>query len=75
MRAERVLLEGGPCDGMRITATVCKPWNQSVPLLMEDAEQPDIVARYRPSRRKGVYTFREYDRVVARLPLPEASET
>ena len=72
-RAEKVTLRGGPCDGMSVTATVCKPWIQSPSLLMEDTATPGMVARYRPSREKGVYTFREYDRVIARVPVPPST--
>lgn len=69
-RSEHVTLRGGPCDGLRVPATVNSPWRFSRPLLMEDSADPDVVARYRPSREKGVYTFRGMDRVVARVPLP-----
>jgi hypothetical protein len=69
-RSEHVTLRGGPCDGLRVPATVNSPWKFSRPLLMEDADNPEVVARYRPSREKGVYTFRGMERVIARIPLP-----
>lgn len=61
--ARMVTLRGGPCDGLAVTATSGRS------LLMEDSREPGRVARYRPSREKGVYTFRGFDRVVWRLEL------
>lgn len=58
-----VLLEGGPFDGAKIDVA----WG--TPLIVEGAPLPDgMVARYRKTLRRGVYRFRDYDRVVARLP-------
>lgn len=62
--ARYVTLRGGPCDGLSLTVT----WGQS--LLMESAESSGEVARYRPGRENGIYTFRGMDRVVATLPAP-----
>lgn len=62
--AQYVTLKGGPCDGLRVLATL----GQS--LLMEDSAEPGKVARYRPGRAKGTYTFRGFDTIVAVLPSP-----
>jgi hypothetical protein len=62
--SETVHLKGGPCDGVEVLATT----GQS--LLVEcAADDPDVVARYRPGREKGVYAFRGMDRVVGRIAL------
>lgn len=62
--ARSVTLRGGPCDGFVVTVADGRA------LLMEDGLEPGRVARYRPSRKKGEYTFRGYDRVVARMAAP-----
>lgn len=62
--ARSVTLRGGPCDGVVVTVTDGRA------LLMEDTRTPGRVARYRPARKKGEYSFRGYDRVVATIPAP-----
>lgn len=68
---EHVLLEGGPFDGTHAWVA----WG--TPLLCEGTRGepiPDgMVARYRPSRRRGVYRFRELERIVARVPVASPS--
>lgn len=55
-----ILLCGGPEDGRRVP----RPSGRS--LLVELAWTP-MVARYRQSRDRDVFRFKEYDHVVARL--------
>jgi hypothetical protein len=60
---ESVLLRGGPFDGASATVE----WGST--LICEGDPVPDgMVARYRPTRERGVYLyrFREYDRIVFR---------
>lgn len=65
--ADVVVLRGGPFDG----AEIDRDWAAGVPLLCQGEPLPEgMVARYRKSREKGVYTFRGYDRVIGMLPLP-----
>lgn len=64
---QTVLLQGGPMHDRWAEVY----WGQS--LLVEGDPVPEgIVARYRPtrSRRSGIYRFREYDRIVLRIPGP-----
>lgn len=61
-----IRLVGGPFDGQ-----VVEMENPRGPLVIEGDGVPEgMVARYRPTRERGVLRFREYDVVVARLPLP-----
>lgn len=62
--ARSVTLRDGPGDGVVVTVT----GGQS--LLLQDPDDPDRVARYRPSRKKGEYTFRGFDRVAVRMAAP-----
>lgn len=67
----KVTLEGGPFDGQEVEVSC---WGAS--LVLEGGDVPEgMVARYRPTRIKTppTYRFREYDRVVARLPEPGAA--
>lgn len=57
-----VLLRGGPFDGQSVEAI------RGISLVFDLGD--DRVARYRPSREKGVYTFRGFDTIVARIPHP-----
>lgn len=64
--ADRVRLEGGPYAGAVIVVPDARE-----PLLVEgDAVPEGMVARYRPTREPDVLRFRDYDRVVARIPRP-----
>ena len=65
--ARTVTLRGGPFDGVRVTVT------SGAALLMQGEETPDVVARYRPSREKGVYSFRGMDKIVAHIPFGDAA--
>lgn len=61
-----VTLHGGDFDGREVWVT------GRGPLLIEGDPLPDgIVARYRPSRERGVYRFRELDRIALRVPAHE----
>lgn len=63
-----VTLKGGPFDGAEVKVIGTEP------LILTGGDVPEgMVARYRPTREKGVYSFREYDRIVATLPAPEAA--
>lgn len=54
-----VTLRGGDFDGREVWVA------GRGPLLLQGGPLPDgIVARYRPSRERGVYRFRELDRIV-----------
>lgn len=60
---ESVLLKGGPFDDTWASVE----WGTT--LICEGKPVPDgMVARYRPTRERGVYRFREFDRVVLRIP-------
>lgn len=60
-----VLLRGGPLDGEVVDVPDAR-----TPLLVEGDGVPEgMVARYRPSRERGVLTFREYDRVAGRVTM------
>lgn len=65
----KVLLEGGPADGIEVEAS---GWS---PLIIEGHGVPDgMVARYRRKRQRDaqgriVFSFREWDRVVLRVPV------
>lgn len=59
-----ILLSGGPEDGRR----VLRPEGRS---LLVELSWTDMVARYRQSRDRNVFRFKEYDRVVGRLPALE----
>lgn len=66
-RRRMVTLEGGPFTGS--SAEVLWPHT----LTLEGPGVPEgRVARYRPSLRSGVYTFRGFATVLARLPEPGA---
>lgn len=66
VQALTVLLKGGPFNG-----TTVKVNDLRTPLLCSGDPVPEgMVARYRPTRERGVFRFREYDRVVGTLPLP-----
>jgi hypothetical protein len=62
--SQLVLLKGGPYDGVQVNVTP----RQS--LVLESSDELGRVARYRPGRERGVYTFRGMDTVVARIPWP-----
>lgn len=63
--SESVLLKGGPFDDTWVTVQ----WGTT--LICEGDDVPEgMVARYRPTRERGVYRFRDYDRIVARLQHP-----
>lgn len=64
-----VTLRGGPFDGT--TAQVVRG---TTLVVFGDPLAVDRVARYRPSRERGVYTFRGLDRIVARIPAHEDAE-
>lgn len=65
----KVTLKGGPFDGTEMESA-----DGRTPLVIEGDEVPDgMVARYRPTREPGVYRFKGYDKIVAKLPLPGAS--
>ena len=67
MSAQTVLLRGGPLDGQWAEVE----WGTT--LICEGDGVPEgMIARYRPTRdrRSGIYRFREWDRVVARIPIP-----
>jgi hypothetical protein len=67
---ETVTLKGGPFDGAEVDVT----WG--TPLLCQGEPVPEgMVARYCKSRERGVYAFREYDRVVMTLPLPGSKDS
>jgi len=69
MSKQTVLLKGGPFDDTWAEVH----WGQA--LICEGPPVPEgMVARYRPTRdrRSGIYRFREYDRIVLRVPAPEA---
>jgi hypothetical protein len=60
----KVTLRDGPCDGVEVEVS----WGN--PLAVEGDPVPEgMIARYRPTRERGVYRFREYDRIVGRLNL------
>jgi hypothetical protein len=61
--SKTVLLSGGPFDGQRVP----RPSDRSLLVEMPDSE---MVARYRQSRDRDVFRFREYDRVVVRVAMP-----
>jgi hypothetical protein len=67
--SDTVRLEGGPFDGETVQVKSARS-----PLLVEIPNNPDFVARYRPTRQPGVLRFRDYDRVVARLDPPGSQE-
>lgn len=57
--AANVMLAGGPFDGHEVP----RPSGRSVLVEIDDGR----VARYRQSRNRYVFTFREFDRVIARV--------
>jgi hypothetical protein len=59
-------LIGGPFDGQ--TVPVSHP--RDVLVIEGDPVPEGMVARYRPTRGLSAHRFREYDRIVGRLPLP-----
>jgi hypothetical protein len=61
-----VRLAGGPADGGVIENS------KGGSVLVHSDEEAGKVARYRPTRDKGVLRFREWDRVVASIPAPES---
>lgn len=61
---QEVVLRGGPLDGERVEVSLGSS------LLIEGGDVPaGMVARYRPTRERGVYRFREYDRIAHSAPL------
>lgn len=62
---ERVTLEGGPFDGELIPVE----WGATLSLTGDDVPAGHV-ARYRPSRTRGVYRFRGYAKIIATLPVP-----
>lgn len=67
--AERsVRLVGGPLDGQTIDNY------RGGSVLMHSDEHAEQVARYRPTRDPAVLRFRGWDRVVASIPMPSASD-
>ena len=69
MSAGTITLRGGPFDG----AVVPAPSGRA-PLICQGEPVPEgMVARYRRRREKGVYTFREYDRIIGTVAIGEAS--
>lgn len=65
----QIRLVGGPFDG----STFDIAGRERPGSLLFDLAEPGAVARYRPTRDPGVYRFREFDTIVARLPLPETT--
>lgn len=62
--AERVVrLEGGPADGKVIENY------RGGPVLVHSDDEAGMVARYRPTRDRGVLRFKEWDRVVGSIPI------
>lgn len=62
----KVSLRGGPFHGQTLEVETFRE-----PLILSGGDVPEgKVARYRPTREKGVYRFREYDRIVGTLPMP-----
>lgn len=60
----KVTLRDGPFDGAEVEV------HWGTPLALEGDPVPEgMIARYRRTNEKGVYQFREYDRLVARLNL------
>lgn len=57
-----VFLDGGPFDGMEVP----RPSGRSL-LIEVDGLHGQQVARYRQSRNRYVFRFREYDTVIARV--------
>lgn len=63
-----VRLEGGPAAGIEVDVS------RGAVLNVEGEGVPDgLVARYTPTRDRGVYRFRGYSKVIARLPMPGAA--
>jgi hypothetical protein len=60
--ADTVRLIGGPFGGTDVPI----PGGRS--LIIELPDEPGRVARYRPTRNKGVWRFREYDTIVGTIP-------
>lgn len=56
-------LVGGPADGQTITNY------RGGSVLVHSDEEAGKVARYRPTRDPDVLRFREWDRVVASIPM------
>jgi hypothetical protein len=64
-----VVLKDGPFDGVEIASV---EWG--VTLSLDGPPVPDgMVARYRPTRERGVYRFRGYARVLLRVPTGDAA--
>lgn len=62
-----VTLRGGPFDGQTVPA----PSDGAALVLFEGEPEPGAeCVRYRPSRERGVYTYRGKDRLVGTLPAP-----
>jgi hypothetical protein len=58
-------LTGGPFDGRTIPI---KDYRDS--LILEGDPVPEgMVARYRPTRKRGTHRFRGYELIVARIPV------
>lgn len=65
--ARYVTLKSGPLDGESMTVTM------GATLSFEDPDDPTRVARYRPGRERGTYTFRGFAKVITR-PSTSAQE-
>jgi hypothetical protein len=62
----KVTLKDGPFDGQEIESS-----DGRTPLIIEGGDVPEgMVARYRPTREPGVFAFKGYDKIVAKLPSP-----
>ena len=62
-----VRLLGGPFHDAEVPAF----WGESL-ILSGGTLTEGTVARYRPTRTRGVYRFRGFDTVVATIPAPPA---
>jgi hypothetical protein len=64
-----VTLKGGPFHDAKVDVSDARS-----PLICTGDPVPDgMVARYRPTRVRGVLRFSEYDRIVGSVPLPGGS--
>lgn len=66
-----VTLIGGDFDGKEVENV---HWGQTL-VIKGDPLPEGILARYRPTRKKPTYRFKELDRVIGTISLPDGSET